>query len=218
MHAAPPRASRVGALASVAVLVVSALVGCGTERGRGADPDPDRTGAAAARGSEKTTPRALAALVAEHLGPPDSAGPERDLSEAVGGIGASIRYGAEPGDDGDLVGIAVGSRAVPELTDCGSSVNSGLTGCETTGEGIIAWETETPEQDPGVVFVMVVKGDTTAVVYQSGPPVTADPRTLDLEVSVAEMVAIAQDPRVDLTTTRAAVAAGRALEEWDPLG
>ena len=64
---------------------------------------------------------------------------------------------------------------------------------------------------------MVVKVEVTAVVYQSGPPVTADPRTLDLEVSVAEMLAIARDPRLGTTTTPAAVAAGRALEEWDPL-
>jgi hypothetical protein len=51
-------------------------------------------------------------------------------------------------------------------------------------------------------------------VYQAGPDVTGDPRELDLPISVDDMVALAEDPRVDVTTSAGAVAAGEDLGWW----
>lgn len=48
----------------------------------------------------------------------------------------------------------------------------------------------------------------------SGPQNTGDPRRLDLPVSVQDMLEIAADPRIDVTTSRAAVEAGRDLAYW----
>jgi hypothetical protein len=33
-----------------------------------------------------------------------------------------------------------------------------LAGCTTTEDGVLMWEEQTPEDDPGVVYVLVDKG------------------------------------------------------------
>lgn len=66
----------------------------------------------------------------------------------------------------------------------------------------------------GVINLLRRKSDATAVVFQAGPAVTRDPRKLELAVSIDDMLAIAQDPRVDLTTTQEAVDEGESLDGW----
>ncbi len=58
------------------------------------------------------------------------------------------------------------------------------------------------------------KGASTVLLFQSGPLVTGDPRRLDLRISVKDVFAIAQDPRVDVTTSAAAIRAGEELSTW----
>lgn len=65
-----------------------------------------------------------------------------------------------------------------------------------------------------MVHLFAAKGDTTVALHQSSTPITGDPREVDLPVSVDAMVELAQDPRVDLSTTREAVEAGASLAFW----
>lgn len=161
-------------------------------------------------GDVATTPRALAWIAAEHLGTPSSAAAEEDAAEEFGsgGIGAELSIGQQ------LV-VAVGTDLPAELYDCDSQETGGLAGCEETDEGVLMWEDEEPAEDPGVVYVVVPKGDSAVLLFGSGEPVTGDPRDLDLPVTVAQMFELAQDPRVDVTTTQEAVDGGRALDWWE---
>lgn len=182
-------------LAIAAAAVV--LAGCG------ADDAETATG-----GDEPTTPQALAAVVAEHLGDPDRAGEESDAAEELAGdtVSAQLSYG----DRGELT-IAVGERLPGHLTDCD---NQDLDGCEETDRGTLMWEARTPGEDPGVVYLVVDKEDADVLIFYSGPEVAADPRELDLPISVEDLLDIGNDPRVDLTTSRASVEAGERADYW----
>jgi hypothetical protein len=83
------------------------------------------------------------------------------------------------------------------------------------GGGAMTWTLEDPEEDPGYVKVAVRKGEVTVVVVFSGPHITRDARTMELPVTIDQLVDIARDDRVDLTTTQAAVDAGAALDYWE---
>lgn len=200
---------RRGSLALSAVLVMAALSGCGkdtqaapTESGRG--------------GSEPTTARALAAVAAEHAGIPASAVRERDAAEefTTDGVGAELRYGSDGEYDGDMLVVAAGRGLDAALTDCGAEQTQSLAGCVTTDQGVLMWEDEAPEEDPGVVYVLVDKGESASLVFYAGPAITGDPRELDLPIPTEVLLAIANDPRVDVTTSAEAVDAGADLPFW----
>lgn len=54
-----------------------------------------------------------------------------------------------------------------------------------------------------------------AVVVQSGQEITRDPRRLDLTPGVDEMVALAEDPRLRLRTSPAAIELGEELGDGE---
>jgi hypothetical protein len=197
---------RVSKTAATLVLVLS---GCGE-----ATPDA----AAPTGGSEPVTARALAAVAAERAGTPDRASREEDAAEEfdAGGVGAELRYGSDGEDDGDALVVATG-RGVPGLVDCGDD-SERLDGCVVTERGTLAWEEAVPESDPGVVYVVVDKGRTGALLFYTGPEISGDPRDLDLPIPAEALLEIADDPRVDTTTSSEAVAAGEALPYWRQVG
>lgn len=194
------------------VCLVLVLAACGTDSG---DPGGQSSGEPAG-GDEPTTPQALAAVAAEYTGTPSSADSEDDAAEefAAGGVGTELRFGSDGEYDGDALTVAVGEGLDPSLTDCGSTTNEYLAGCVETDEGVLLWEAEAPEEDPGVVYVVVEKGDAAVLLFYSGPTISADPRELDLPISVETLFDIATDPRVDLTTSEAAIEAGADLPYW----
>lgn len=168
-----------------------------------------------AGGSEPTTPAALAYVAAEHVGDPASASASDDFEELGSrSVGASLRYGSDGEYDGDLLAVGVGGRS--GLADCAAPENASLSGCVTTDRGVLMWEDETPEEDPGVVYAVVEKTGSTAVVVYAGPPVVAgsDPRELDLPIEVDTLFDIANDPRVDLTTSAEANEGGADASYW----
>lgn len=192
-----------------AVLVPLALSGCG-------DTTQATPTNAAAGWSEPTTARALAYVAAEHAGTPDSAVRERDAAEEFtsGGVGTELRYGSDGEYDGDMLVVAAGSGLDPSLIDCEAEATESLAGCITTDQGMLMWENEAPEEDPGVVYVVVDKGEGAALVFYAGPSITGDPRKLDMPISTEVLFAIANDPRVDTTTSDEAAAAGADLSFW----
>lgn len=197
-------------LALVPLLLLTAPA-CGDDSG--ATTVPARKG-----GDEPTSARALAAVVAERLagqvGEATSARPELDGPRAVGGVGAALRFAAEDEPSSPVVSVSVGPKASAAEFTCARLRQDSYDGCVAADGGVLFWQKETPEEDPGVVYVVLRKGISTVLLFQSGPLVTGDPRRLDLRISVKDMFAIARDPRVDVTTSAAAIRAGEDLERW----
>jgi hypothetical protein len=198
---------------TLAVALAAALGGCGDST----RATPTETG-----GGEPvaTTARALAAVAAEHAGTPDSAVEEGDAAEEFGsgGVGTELRYGADGEDDGDMLVVAVGTGLEASTFDCDAPETQSLAGCVRTDEGTLMWEAEAPEEDPGVVYVVVEKGKGQALLFYAGPAITGDPRELDLPISTDVLFAIATDPRVGVTTDADTVAAGADLPFWQDPG
>jgi hypothetical protein len=196
-------------LSLLALLLSLAVSGCGTTT----DASPGNAGSG---GLEPTTARALAYVAAEHAGVPASATRERDAAEefASGGVGTELRYESDGEYDGDMLVVAVGRGLDPTLGSCSAEASQSLAGCTATDQGILMWEDEAPEEDPGVVYVLVDKGETAALVFYAGPSITDDPRELDMPISTEVLFAIANDPRVDVTTSTEAVDGGADLSFW----
>jgi len=198
---------------AAALLAVVLLASCGENAGTPADD-------AAQGGEAPTTARALAAIAAERVGEPDSATSSRDLDELYKqeAVGSELRFGADGEYDGDQFEVRVGIGFQLFEPDCDSASiqdNPRLGGCEEVGGGmLLLWEVSEPESDPGAVYVVLSKGAATVLVSQSGPTIDADPRRLDMPISVDDMVAVARDERVALTTSQEAIDAGEALNYW----
>ena len=198
---------------AAALLAVVLLASCGENAGTPADD-------AAQGGEAPTTARALAAIAAERVGEPDSATSSRDLDELYKqeAVGSELRFGADGEYDGDQFEVRVGIGFQLFEPDCDSASiqdNPRLGGCEEVGGGmLLLWEVSEPESDPGAVYVVLSKGAATVLVSQSGPTIDADPRRLDMPISVDDMVAVARDERVALTTSQEAIDAGKALDYW----
>ena len=199
---------------AAALLTVMALMAsCGENDGTPADD--------AARGGDRpTTARALAAIAVERVGEPESATSSGDLDELYKqeGVGSELRFSADGEYDGDQFEVRVGIGFQLFEPDCDSPSirdNPRLGGCEDVGGGmLLLWEVYEPESDPGAVYVVLSKGEATVLVSQSGPTIDADPRRLDMPISVDDMLAVARDERVDLTTSQEAIDAGEALDYW----
>jgi hypothetical protein len=213
----------VGALA--AVLPAALLAGCAfpaDEAPRTGSGSNDRAATDPRGGDEPLTPRALAAVVAQHTGEPSSATVGTDLEELGKRVVAAVELRYPDADDGQSDGaqltVGVGRGFERFAPGCRALLDQGLTGCKETGYGLLFWEGATPEEDPGVVYLLASKGRTDVLLFSSGKAVTGDPRDLDLPVSVDEMAAIASDPRVDVTTSRSAIQAGEELGFWSDSG
>ena len=207
----PRSALRAPTLALV-LATAAAVVGCD---GQGDDEVP-------------STDRSFAYVAASHVGAPEYATDidfpfyvlfqgryvGADLVTKVGNPDKDPARGGElcPGDS--VIVMAGTEFDGSDPTTCDDSEPYPY--CEPLdGGGAMTWALEDPEEDPGYMSVAVRKGETTVVVIFSGPHITRDPRTMDLPVTLDQLVDIARDDRIDLTTTQAAVDAGAALDYWE---
>jgi hypothetical protein len=197
-----------------AALLLVALTACGERPEDSSSSPPEDSSAAPEGGDVPTTPRALAWIATQTLPEPDRASATDDLDELGRDVVAmDMRYGSDGEYDGDLLALGVSDRLPQDLVEC--AANDYLSGCVTTDEGaVLQWEEAVPEEDPGTVIVIVPRGQGAAVLFQSGQEITGDPRRIDLRVPVADMIALAQDPRVAPTTTQEAVDGGEDLRFW----
>ncbi len=159
-------------------------------------------------GDQPITPGALAWVAAEHFGPPTSASrfPAASRRIGAGAVATKLAYD-------EALSVAV--MPAPETAVCDAPLLGAADDCVKTADGYLAWILAQPEEDPGVVYVVVPKDDSWAIVLSSGPEaVTKDPRELQFSISVDDMFDLANDPRVDLTTTQAAIDGGDALDYW----
>jgi hypothetical protein len=183
-------------LTSCTLAVLISVAACGSDESAGSS-------------TEKTTPRALAAVLVDRLDRTTKAEATEGITYyGPGAVGATVHLAPE-----NQVELVVGDDLPDELTSCRAEADL-RDACVEIGDAVLTWTDEEPEEDPGVVTVTVPKGDGWALATQSGPTITSDPRTLDLDVSVDDMLAMARDRRVGLTTTPATIAAGDEVPHW----
>jgi hypothetical protein len=204
--------SRRNARASLGVLTVvlalALIAGCGT------DPGPGPVSATTAQHGP-ITQRAIAAIMLKHL--PENTTSRTalytDSNDPEGLLGAELRYGGDGETDGDPI---IAALAPGEYTHRGPRTQSAPVDTSVPGASLtLLWETEEPEEDGGIVRVVLQHPDEYAVITLAGPRITADPRQMDLPVTVDDLVKLVEDPQLRLQTTPEALEAGRSLEGWD---
>ncbi|GAB3769148.1 hypothetical protein FB382_002543 [Nocardioides ginsengisegetis] len=185
----------------ISILVVLVLLaGCGSRTG--ASPDEG--------GDVPITQAAIAAVALDHLDVDVDhlQATYTDRSSPQGLLGADIRYGSEPSEDGDLVRVTLQPHL--DRDPCAEAFH-----CVDLGDGVhLRWGEVVPEEDPGSVAVILQGPREDVMVLSSGPDITGDPRDLDLQVPVEDLEAIARDDRLHLSTTQDVVDAGDDLEAW----
>ena len=140
------------------------------------------------------TPRAIAAIALDHL-PQNTSSREAmytDRRDAPGTLGADLTYNATGEYDGDSlsVGLAPGQRDL----DCEISHCADLDTDVENASMVLVWQELEPEEDPGIVTVLLYRDGEKAWVHQSWEEITGDPRDLDLQISVDDMVEVLEDP------------------------
>ncbi|MBB6626689.1 hypothetical protein H5V45_05065 [Nocardioides sp. KIGAM211] len=205
---------RLTTLTLLGVLAVGgALSACGTETGAGAGRP------AGGEGDVPITPAAIAAVAVDHL--PRSASSMvasyRDQRSPKGYVGADLRYGADGVDDGDLVRVSLQPHRDEQV--CGNTYDDGcveLDGAPAGSRVFLTWQEVEPEEDPGIVVVVLQRAAEDVVVLTAGQEIEGDPREQDLAVPVEVMQELAQDDRLHLAATQEVVDAGESLDGFDP--
>jgi hypothetical protein len=196
------RAGSLG-VAMSALLIVTA---CGSDVG-------DRQAGRA--GTIPITQRAIAAVALEHVSTSTTsrAATYTDNHDPKGALGADLRYGGDGENDGDLLSIFVSPRVTQRPCD-----DENLDGCTSRkvagGKLVLTWVKEEPEEDPGYVEVSMIRGGHEISVGWYGDTIKGDPRNQHLKFSVRKLEEVAQDNRLDLTTSQQAIDAGKSLAHW----
>ncbi|MBB6626688.1 hypothetical protein H5V45_05060 [Nocardioides sp. KIGAM211] len=195
-----------------------ALAGCG-EEGPGDGPDPAAHTLPEKADRVPITDRAVAAIALAHLSDDTSSreGTYTDGSDPKGIRWTDLRYRASPGEDGDLVRVAVWPGR-EEYVHCQKQDE----GCEVLdtdvpgGRIYLHWS-EVTEEDPGSLYAVLERAGESSYILQSGAKITGDPREMeDLAVTVDDMVAVLEDPWLRVRTSPDAVAAGEDVSDWTP--
>jgi hypothetical protein len=181
------------------------LAGCGSDASDSTDQPAD---------SVPITARAIAAVALEHL-PTDTVerrATDIDRHDPKGSVGADLTYSF----DGELYDDLVQVIISPSGFTC--SEVEGNNGCEERevegGSLFLVWREGDAEDSAGVISsVMVRDGERVEVRwYLNADYLDGDPREQDLSLSLVDMEATAQDPRLGLMTTQDTVDAGSELE------
>lgn len=183
--------------------------------------------AAGEDGLVATTPRALAAVVVEHVGEPRrTTGRWSDPADPLA-VEAQVDYGVDPegSEDGSshTVHVEVTSAAAFSAEDrkwwrCRPAREEGH--CEEAqvdGATLLyRWRPGYEEEEGGYyAWIRVEETQVVVVSYDESDLFDADPRTLDLVVDPDDLRAAALDPAMSLRTTAAAVAAGEELDSYE---
>lgn len=181
------------------------LVGCGSEARQAdeANEKPVPTQAASIDpadlrpGNQPTTPEAIAAITLQrvHVEPEAFEGGDHYFEQDE--VGTVLLWGADHS-------LEVKAGAVDDdllSTWC----HDGMSGCvevtAETGTATVAWDLATDDGTPGQVMVSHRSGKEERRAAYVGEKISADPRKLDLEVSVDDLVALVTDPRLGMKTT-----------------
>lgn len=196
------------------LLLVGGASACGTRTGTGAGGAADGP-VGSGEGDVPITPRAVAAVTLDYVSEDTTrrGATYTDEDDPPGLLGADLRYAGDGESDGDLLEVTVGPRS--RGTPC-SDYDSGCERLSVEGGTIyLVWAEEVPEEDPGLVYVVLQRADEEVAALTAGEVITGDPRELDLAVPVDRLVEIVQDQRLSLTTSQDVVDAGESLADWD---
>lgn len=194
------------ALPAATLLLAAALAGCGS----GATEADDRTSeeptvapsvsidpADLKPGDRPATPEALAAITLQHVRVVPEEFDGGDLYFEQDEVGTVLVWGADH---------TLEVKAGPVDDDLLSTwCHDGMSGCVDvkgeTGTATVAWDVATDDGTPGQLMVSHRSGREERRAAYVGEKITGDPRKLDLEVSVDDLVALVTDPRLGTKTT-----------------
>ena len=179
-------------------------------------------------GRVDATPRALAAVVIEHVDPGTprrTTGHWSDWNDPLA-IEAQVDYGVDPegtenGSSHTVHVDVMRKRAFLEdrrWLRCRPGEERG--GCEdSTVDGarlVYRWSPGMEEEEGGsYAWTVVRQGEVVRVGYDESALFRRDPRELDLVIDPADLRAAALDPAMSLRTTPAFLAAGRELDNYE---
>ncbi len=155
------------------------------------------------------TSRAIAAVMLDHISAETSRREATYVDETSPRdyVGADFRYHGDGESDGDLVRVTL--QRARSLPVCGDER------CADLGGGTqLRWELLAPEEDPGIVALSLEREGTLITALVSGPPITRDPRAMELKPSVDTLSDLVGDPRLRLAASPQAVADGRQVSHW----
>ena len=164
-------------------------------------------------GGQLITPAAIAAIVQEHVDLEPRRVAVVDSASQVTPAPSTTLDGGPPGVwlqyadvTLEVVVTPIGDSppACAPPTSFDECVDESVDGHDVT----IAWQELEPEEDPGIVYVIDRRDDENVAVQVSGASVTDDPRNLDLGVPLADLAALATDPRLSLTTSQSVIDLG----------
>lgn len=182
------------------------LTGCGSDdvsEAAEADEKPRPTQAASIDpadlrpGNQPATPEALAAITLQRVHVEPEAFEGGDLYFEQDEVGTVLLWGEEH---------SLEVKAGPVDDDLLSTwCQDGMSGCvevkAETGAATVAWDLATDDGTPGQLMVSHTSGGEERRAAYVGEKITGDPRKLDLEVSVDDLVALVTDPRLGTKTT-----------------
>ncbi len=190
------------------------LVACVLLAGCGGEGDSVAAG-------QLITPAAIAAIVQEHVALEPRRMAVVDRASQVTPAPSTTLDGGPPGVwlqyadvtlEVVVTPIGDGPAACAPPTSFDECVDESVDGHDVT----IAWQELEPEEDPGTVYVIDRREAENVAVQVSGPPVTDDPRNLDLGVPLPDLAALATDPRLSLTTSQSVVDLGADVTIGQP--
>jgi len=190
------------ALAVAACLILAS--GCDSDADAGADADNGGDRAA----SVPITKKAIAAVLLEHL-PPDP------IERSGTPRSVELTYWIDDSSAGNEEEVEVSISGA--TGDPCARMGDALTGCEVEkiddGELTVYWQEEQPFEDPGILYLVMVREDDSVTLEYSGVLIESDPRKQEfVRFTFEDMVDAVTDPRLGLTTTQDAVDAGAELE------
>jgi len=167
------------------------------------------TGQASGGDEVPITSRAIAAVMLDHISATTSRREATYVDETSPRdyVGADFRYHGDGESDGDLVQVTLQrARSLPacDRESCADLV----------GGAQLHWQLIAPEEDPGIVALSLEREGTLITALVSGPEITRDPRTMELQPSVNTLTDLVSDPRLRLRTSPQTVADGRHVTHW----
>ncbi|MFE6648347.1 hypothetical protein ACFVJS_17390 [Nocardioides sp. NPDC057772] len=148
-------------------------------------------------GNRPATPEALAAITLQHVRIVPETFDGGDLYFEQDEVGTVLVWGADH---------TLEVKAGPVDDDLLSTwCHDGMSGCVEVkgqnGTATVAWDLATDDGTPGQLMVSRKVGGEERRAAYVGEKITEDPRELDLEVSVDDLVALVTDPRLGTKTT-----------------
>ncbi|WP_143033797.1 hypothetical protein [Nocardioides sp. YR527] len=148
-------------------------------------------------GNQPATPEAIAAITLQRVPVEPETFEGGDLYFERDEVGTVLLWGADH---------SLEVKAGPVDDDLLSTwCRDGMSGCvevkAATGTATVAWDLATDDGTPGQLMVSYASGGEERRAAYVGEKITGDPRKLDLEVSVDDLVALVTDPRLGTKTT-----------------